>query len=110
MPSAKKRAVPVSGTLAQKSYVDKATTGIRGFDLVTRRGLPRGRTTLVVGGPGAGKTLFALQALVNGAEKLGEPGIFVALEKTGGKVAAKHAALGSAFTSAEVSPRKCREP
>jgi KaiC/GvpD/RAD55 family RecA-like ATPase len=38
-----------------------------GFDDLTFGGLPRGRTTLVMGGPGSGKTVFALQVLVNGA-------------------------------------------
>ena len=38
-------------------------TGIQGFDEITEGGLPQGRTTLVMGGPGCGKTVFALQAL-----------------------------------------------
>lgn len=44
-------------------------------------GLPRGRTTLLVGGPGSGKTIFALQCLVHGARDHKEPGIFVAFEE-----------------------------
>jgi circadian clock protein KaiC len=59
----------------------KASTGIAGFDEVTAGGLPLGRTTLLVGGPGSGKTIFALQFLVHGATALGEPGIFVAFEE-----------------------------
>lgn len=43
--------------------------------------MPRGRTTLLVGGAGSGKTLFALQALVNGARNWDEPGIFVTFEE-----------------------------
>ena len=42
----------------------KAATGIAGLDEVTDGGLPRGRTTLVCGGPGCGKTLMAMQSLV----------------------------------------------
>jgi predicted ATP-dependent serine protease len=45
----------------------KTPTGIEGFDLITGGGLPRNRTSLILGGPGAGKTVFALQTLVNGA-------------------------------------------
>ena len=45
--------------------IRKALTGIQGFDEITDGGLPRGRTTLVMGGPGCGKTVFALQALFN---------------------------------------------
>lgn len=48
---------------------------------MTGGGLPRGRTTLVIGGPGSGKTILGLQFLVNGARDLDEPGIFVAFEE-----------------------------
>ena len=60
----------------------KAPTGIAGFDEISGGGLPRGRTTLVAGGPGSGKTVFALQFLVNGARYHNEPGVFVAFEET----------------------------
>jgi KaiC/GvpD/RAD55 family RecA-like ATPase len=46
--------------------MSKVLTGILGFD--ADGGLPRGRTTLVMGGPGCGKTVFALQSLGNGAQ------------------------------------------
>lgn len=52
-----------------------------GVDEITGGGIPRSRTTLVMGGPGSGKTIFALQTLVNGAREHGEPGIFVAFEE-----------------------------
>lgn len=61
--------------------IDKAPTGIDGFDEMTWGGLPRSRSTLVIGSPGAGKTVFALQGLVNGAREQQEPGIFVAFEE-----------------------------
>jgi circadian clock protein KaiC len=59
----------------------KTPTGIVGFDQITHGGLPRGRTTLLLGGPGSGKTIFALGFLVHGARDYGEPGIFVAFEE-----------------------------
>ena len=52
----------------------KASTGILGFDEITGGGVPRGRTTLLVGGPGSGKTIFALQFLVHGARAFVQPG------------------------------------
>jgi circadian clock protein KaiC len=61
--------------------VAKISSGIEGFDDLTVGGLPRGRTTLLMGGPGSGKTVFALQVLVNGATRRGAPGIFVAFEE-----------------------------
>ena len=61
--------------------IEKMPTGIDGFDEITGGGLPRKRTTLLMGTPGSGKTVFALQMLINGARQWGEPGIFVAFEE-----------------------------
>ena len=60
----------------------KAPTGIAGFDEITAGGLPQGRTTLLVGGPGSGKTIFGVQFLRYGAEACQQPGIFVAFEES----------------------------
>jgi circadian clock protein KaiC len=60
----------------------KAPTGIAGFDEITSGGLPQGRTTLLVGGPGSGKTIFGVQFLIHGAEACQQPGIFVAFEES----------------------------
>src|SRR4051794_20907134 len=65
-----------------RQAVPKAPTGITGFDDVTAGGLPRGRPTLVAGGPGCGKTLFALEFLMKGAVEFDEPGVFVTFEET----------------------------
>jgi len=54
----------------------KLATGIKGFDQLSRGGLPRNRTSLVMGGPGTGKTVFALQTLINAARERKQPGIF----------------------------------
>ncbi len=72
----------------------KARTGITGFDEVTMGGLPRGRTTLIEGGPGSGKTIMALQTLVNGARYENEPGIFVAFEESEERITANAAKFG----------------
>jgi circadian clock protein KaiC len=61
--------------------VEKISSGIEGFDDITGGGFPRGRTTLLMGGPGCGKTVLALQALVHGASSHATPGIFVAFEE-----------------------------
>jgi circadian clock protein KaiC len=71
----------------------KAPSGITGFDEITGGGLPRGRTTLLLGGPGSGKTIFALQYLINGARVYGEPGIFVAFEETSQRILANAASF-----------------
>lgn len=68
-------------TRSSRHSLAKISTGIDGFDEITGGGVPRGRPTLVCGGPGCGKTLFALQFLINGALQ-GEPAIFVSFEET----------------------------
>jgi circadian clock protein KaiC len=62
--------------------VIKIATGIGGLDEITGGGLPKGRLTAIVGGPGAGKTVLALQTLVNRSKAHGEPGIFVTFEES----------------------------
>jgi circadian clock protein KaiC len=74
--------------------VTKMLTGIQGFDEITDGGLPRGRTTLVMGGPGCGKTVFALQSLVSGAHLRKEAGIFVAFEEGTRQIVANAATFG----------------
>jgi circadian clock protein KaiC len=74
--------------------VTKVLTGIQGFDEITDGGLPQGRTTLVMGGPGCGKTVFALQSLVTGANKRKEAGIFVAFEESTRQIVANAATFG----------------
>src|SRR5580700_940547 len=72
----------------------KCPTGIRGLDEITGGGLPRGRPTLVCGGAGCGKTLFAAEFLVHGAVQFGEPGVFMAFEETETELEANVASLG----------------
>ena len=72
----------------------KSLTGIQGFDEITDGGLPRGRTTLVMGGPGCGKTVFALQSLVNSVRLSKEASIFVAFEESTEQIVANAATFG----------------
>jgi len=62
--------------------VQKLRTMIEGLDDITHGGLPIGRSTLVCGTSGTGKTLFALQFLYNGIVNLDEPGVFVTFEES----------------------------
>ncbi len=72
---------PLLKDVATTSALAKAATGISGFDEITLGGLPAGRPTLVCGGPGCGKTLFAMTFLVNGATQFDEPGVFMSFEE-----------------------------
>ena len=60
--------------------IPKVPTQIAGLDQILEGGLPRGRTTLVCGGPGSGKTVLGLEFLCRGA-MAGEPGVFVTFEE-----------------------------
>jgi circadian clock protein KaiC len=72
----------------------RCPTGIQGLDEITGGGLPRGRPTLLCGGAGCGKTLFAAEFLVRGSVQFGEPGIFMSFEETDKELKANVASLG----------------
>ncbi len=67
---------------SKKTGVQKIRTLIEGFDDISHGGLPVGRTTLVSGTSGTGKTLFSVQFLYNGITQFDEPGIFVTFEES----------------------------
>ncbi|MEW6498187.1 MAG: circadian clock protein KaiC, partial [Cyanobacteriota bacterium] len=62
--------------------VHKIRTMIEGFDDISHGGLPVGRTTLVSGTSGTGKTLLAVQFLYNGISYFDDPGVFVTFEES----------------------------
>jgi len=68
--------------MSETPKLEKCPTGIDGLDHITRGGFPRGRTVLVCGGPGCGKTLLGLQFVVRGAERFGESGVIVSFEES----------------------------
>src|ERR1700675_1390578 len=76
------------------THLPKCPTGIQGLDEITGGGLPRGRPTLVCGGAGCGKTLFAAEFLVRGVVQFGEPGVFMSFEETEAELKANVASLG----------------
>ena len=79
---------------APTTQLPKCPTGIQGLDEITGGGLPRGRPTLICGGAGCGKTLFAAEFLVRGAVQFGEPGVFMSFEETEKELTANVASLG----------------
>jgi len=80
--------IPIANGLA------KCPTGIAGLDEITQGGIPRGRPTLICGGPGCGKTLFGIEFLVRGIDRYDEPGVFVAFEERPEELAQNVASLG----------------
>ena len=59
----------------------KSLTGIQGLDDITTGGLPQNRPTLLLGNTGCGKTIMAMEFLVNGIEMFDEPGVFMSFEE-----------------------------
>ena len=78
----------------QRDALAKTPTGISGLDEITLGGLPKGRPTLVCGAAGCGKTLFAMEFLLRGAEQFGEHGVFMAFEETEQDLAQNVRSLG----------------
>jgi circadian clock protein KaiC len=77
-----------------RHVLPKSPTSIQGLDEITGGGLPKGRPTLVCGGAGCGKTLFAVEFLVRGATQYDEPGVFISFEETEEELTANVASLG----------------
>lgn len=81
-------------TKFEQKTLPKVPTNIQGLDEITGGGLPKGRPTLVCGGAGCGKTLFAMEFLVRGATLFKEPGVFISLEETEKELTANVSSLG----------------
>jgi circadian clock protein KaiC len=67
--------------------------GVTGLDEMLHGGLPAGSATLLLGTPGAGKTLTGLHFLVAGARR-DEPGLVATFHEAPAELAAKAAGVG----------------
>jgi len=74
--------------------VKRCPTGVEGLDELLNGGFPYGRTVLLAGGCGTGKSILATQFLYNGAVKYGEPGLLVTLEQNPALIKADMGAMG----------------
>jgi circadian clock protein KaiC len=74
--------------------IAKSPTGIQGLDEITFGGLPKGRTTLICGAAGCGKTILSTEFLIRGALQYNEPGVFIAFEETAEELTNNVASLG----------------
>jgi circadian clock protein KaiC len=60
---------------------DRVITAIPNFDHLIGGGFNRDSINLVAGSAGCGKTIFAIQYLINGIEKYDEPGMYITFEE-----------------------------
>lgn len=74
--------------------LQRLTTGIEGLDHLSLGGLPEGRTTLVSGTAGSGKTVLAIQFLAEGIRQFGQAGVFVTFEESPEEIRLNAASLG----------------
>ena len=75
-------------TTLKMQELQKLPLGISGFDQIANGGIPEGRSTLVAGTSGSGKTLFALQYLIEGVRQFDQRGVLVTFEETPTDIAA----------------------
>ena len=73
--------------------MERVSSGVKGLDDILGGGFPRGRTILVVGSPGSGKTILAIQFLRAGAAA-GERSIYVAFDERPEQVKENVSAFG----------------
>lgn len=85
-----------TGNKKRKStdIVQKIPFGVRGFDVISEGGIPKGRTTLLSGTSGSGKTIFAVEFLWRGIKEHNENGVFVTFEETPGDICKNVRSLG----------------
>jgi circadian clock protein KaiC len=68
--------------LQKNRQLSKCPTGIQGLDEITGGGLPRHSPTLVVGGPGSGKSFLGIHFLLSGILYYDERGVVVSFEQS----------------------------
>lgn len=98
------REIPIGTSTTPPHSLAKLPSGIEGFDYLSHGGFPQHRTSLLIGGPGAGKTVLALQCLVNAARHQRAPGIFVAFEESPSQIIANGNTFG--WDIASLTPKK----
>jgi len=63
-----------------KTIIKRISTGIPNLDKLIEGGFKKNSINLVAGDPGSGKSIFAMQFLIEGIKK-GEPGVFITFEE-----------------------------
>jgi KaiC/GvpD/RAD55 family RecA-like ATPase len=73
--------------------MERASSGVKGLDDILGGGFPKARTILIVGSPGSGKTILAIQFLRAGAVN-GERSIYVTFDERPEQVKENVSAFG----------------
>jgi len=104
----------ISGKINKK--LERIPTGIKSFDSIIEGGFWKNSTNLLVGSSGAGKSIFAVEFLINGIKK-GERALYVTFEEKKSEVYANMKRFGwdletyekqGKFVFLEYTPEKVR--
>lgn len=80
--------------------LEKVPTGVEGFEHLSHGGLIKGRTALVVGSSGSGKTMFSLEVIHRGMVSHKRPAVFVTFEERPDDIIRNVSSLNWSFDSA----------
>ena len=67
-------------------HLERVRSGIKGLDDLIEGGFPRGRTILIAGASGTGKSILGLQFIYKGAVEYNEPGVYVTFDENPDKI------------------------
>lgn len=107
---------PKAKPAAKSCNILRVSSGVPGFDNLVQGGFKENSINLVAGGPGSGKTIFAMMFLFEGLRK-GEPGIYVTFEEKKEKLYSDMCSFGwnleeyekkGIFTYLEYTPEQIR--
>jgi circadian clock protein KaiC len=65
----------------KKKDLPRVPTGIKGFDEMIAGGYKKGSKNLISGGPGTGKTILAIEYIVNGINMFNETGVYISFDE-----------------------------
>ncbi|HEY1584859.1 MAG TPA: ATPase domain-containing protein, partial [Polyangia bacterium] len=91
-----------ASTEAAPAVADRIGTGVAGIDALLDGGLPRSSSTIVEGGSGTGKTVLALNFLLEGV-RAGERALLFTMEETPDQLRAIAGSLGFDLASFEAA-------
>ena len=74
--------------------IELTKTGIDGLDSILNGGIVKNSTTLVIGTPGAGKSILGLQFIYNGVTEFDERGIYLSFEENAEDLRAAAESIG----------------
>ncbi len=84
--------------------MERVKTGVKGMDELLGGGLPKGRTILLSGSCGTGKTIFASQFIMEGLRN-GEPCVYITFEQSKEKLVQDMKQIGIDFEKLEKSKK-----